>query len=321
MKDKILGVISEKDKDLSLKDIAEFFDISEDEVKSYIEVLKTEGIDFHISDEQKYTIMNSKTSKSISKLNKNLKDKNLDYKFFYFPEVGSTNNIAKMMAETGAKEGTIILADKQVEGKARSGKAWESPKGGLWLSIVLKPKTYPSKAPIMTLATGVAVAQTLLDYNLDAGIKWPNDIFIKDKKVCGILTEANTTFNVLDYIIVGVGLDSNVETDELQDKVDKKITSMKKELDKEISNTEFLGKFIENFDHVYKLFQEQKYIDILNEWRKLTNTIGRKVEIIQPFGRRYYGEAVGINNRGMLIIEKDNGDLRTIFSGECILKD
>lgn len=320
MKDKILGVLSENKEELSLEEVASILNVNKNRIEEHIESLKSEGIEFKISDE-KYKILNSEKKKLIDELKESIKGLNLDYNFFYFKEVGSTNNIAKMMAENGAKEGSIVIADKQIKGKARGGKKWESPDGGLWLSIVLRPKSFPSKAPIMTLATGVAVAKTLQSLGIDAGIKWPNDILIGDKKICGILTEANTTFNVLDYIIVGIGLDSNVEIDLFTNDVKKRVTTMKKELNEEVSNIKFIELFLKNFDEVYTKFKDKKIIEILNEWRKLSTTIGKKVEIRQPLGRVYHGDAIGINNEGMLIIEEEDGNLRRIVSGECIIKN
>ncbi|HIH71231.1 MAG TPA: biotin--[acetyl-CoA-carboxylase] ligase, partial [Methanothermobacter thermautotrophicus] len=109
-----------------------------------------------------------------------------------FDEVDSTNNVAKRMAEDGATEGTVVIAKTQSRGRGRRGKPWISPQGGIWMSIILRPEVHPSRAPLLTLVAGVAVARTLRDEcGLDVGIKWPNDILIGDKKVCGILTEAH----------------------------------------------------------------------------------------------------------------------------------
>ncbi|MBC7111545.1 MULTISPECIES: biotin--[acetyl-CoA-carboxylase] ligase [Methanothermobacter] len=236
-----------------------------------------------------------------------------------FDEVDSTNNVAKRMAEDGATEGTVVIAKTQSRGRGRRGKPWISPQGGIWMSIILRPEVHPSRAPLLTLVAGVAVARTLRDEcGLDVGIKWPNDILIGDKKVCGILTEAHARFNTLEYVVVGVGIDTNVDISHFPDDLREGATSIKNELKRDIKSSELIARFLRNFEEAYNSFKEGKMDEILTEWRKLSKTIGRRVEIRKQLGEIVHGDAVGINSEGALILELDDGTLRKVISGECI---
>lgn len=236
-----------------------------------------------------------------------------------FDEVDSTNNVAKRLAEEGASEGTVVIAKTQSRGRGRRGKPWISPEGGIWMSIILRPEVHPSRALLLTLVTGVAVARTLQDEcGLEVGIKWPNDILIGDKKVCGILTEAHVRFNTLEYIVVGIGIDTNVDVKAFPDDLREGATSLKNELKRDIESGALIEKFLENFEDVYNSFKDGEIDEILSEWRKLSKTIGSRVEIRKQLGEIVYGEAVGINSEGALILELDDGTLRKIISGECI---
>lgn len=253
------------------------------------------------------------------KIKANLDTKYIGKDIYSFKEVESTNAVAKFLAGYGSPEGTIIISEIQTKGKGRRGKKWESPTGGIWLSIILKPDIEPSKAPFITLATGVAVAKTLRGMNIDSRIKWPNDILINNKKVCGILTEANAKFNSVDYVIVGVGIDTKLDTNILADDIREGSTSLSKETQVDIKESEIVANFLNEFEEIYNLFKTEKFDEILYDWRRLSQTIGSYVEIKQPLGKVLRGTAVGINNQGALILELENGDLKKIISGEVYI--
>ena len=250
-----------------------------------------------------------------------LKDKlNTNYigkEIHYFREVDSTNEVAKKLAREGAPEGTIIIAESQRRGKGRRGKKWISPLGGAWMSIILRPNTLPINAPQLTFTAGVAAAQTIKDeYGLDVGIKWPNDILIDNKKVCGILTEISTGKDSIDYIVTGIGIDANIDVNLLPSELRDTTTSIKSELDHDISRMILIQKFLGNFETMYDEFNSGNFQNILRKWRQLSKTIGSEVEIRK--GTEFVrGEAVGVNSKGALILELKDGTLRKIISGEC----
>ena len=186
------------------------------------------------------------------------------------------------------------------------------------MSIILRPDIPPSNAPQLTLVTGVAVARTLKkELKLDVGIKWPNDILIGTKKVCGILTEVDASIKKVNYVIVGIGIDMNVDVPLFPTNLQTGATSLKNELDTEINGAILVQKFLLEFEKLYKKFTEGKFPEILSEWRMLSKTIGNKVEV-RTRGKTVRGEAVGINKDGILILELEDGSLRKMISGECL---
>ena len=304
MKKKMLELLSKNKKDMSEKDLKEMLIKDEKEITDIIKDIGLERNEYM----------------DVAKIKNFLKTSYIGNEILMFKEVESTNTVAELFAEFGSDEGTVVISEIQTKGKGRLGRKWESPAGGLWLSIILKPDTIPSKAPLITLAAGVAVAKTLRNIGADAGIKWPNDILINDKKVSGILTEANIKSNIVNYVIVGVGIDNNFNIDILPEELQKTSTTLKNELKTEITETKLISKFLNEFEKVYDLFKDEKIDEILYDWRKMSRTIGSYVEIKQTHGKLLKGYAIGINNEGTLILEENNGNLKKVISGECIIK-
>jgi BirA family biotin operon repressor/biotin-[acetyl-CoA-carboxylase] ligase len=253
---------------------------------------------------------------NVSKIRGELKTKYIGHKIYAFQEVDSTNIIAKFLAGVGVEEGTIVIARSQIKGKGRRGKKWESPLGGIWLSIIVHPEISPQQASLITLGAGVAVTKAIRKLGVDARIKWPNDILIGDKKISGILTEANSKFHTLDYIVVGIGIDSNLDLNSISKKTKIRATTLKDELKRNIDERILIKNLLEEFENIYEHFKNEDFEEILYEWRSLSQTIGSYVVIEQPFGKILKGYVVGINNQGSLILELDNGELKKVISGE-----
>ena len=312
-KDQILNVLFKRKGDyISLEDIATEIDISKTEISDEIQSLIEEG----------YPIDTLKSGYRLNKTNivlpyeirSNLQTNYMGKKIYFFKEVDSTNLVAKKLANEGAAEGTIVIAGKQRRGKGSRGKKWISPSGGVWMTIILRPDVEPNKAPQLTLVTGVAVAETLIqELGLDVEIKWPNDILIDNKKVSGILTEVKTNIIGVEYVLVGIGIDLNIDIPpELRDTA----TSLQAELEREIRGAELIQKFLQNFEDNYNEFKADNFPYILNKWRRLSGTVGKYVELRRK-GGVIRGEAIGISKNGRLVLEMDNGNLRKVISGEC----
>lgn len=305
MKKSMQKLLSKNKEKISQEAASGIFQIDEAEIAGFIKEIGNYDIDYIPSKE----IKNGLTTEYIGR------------EIYTFHEVESTNSVAKFLVKFGVPEGSIVISEIQTKGKGIRGKKWESPAGGIWLSIILKPMIEPSKAPLITLATGVTVAKTLRRINIDARIKWPNDILINNKKVCGILTETNAKFNSVDYVIVGVGIDSKLDINILADDLREGTTSLENETQAEIKEAGIISNFLNEFEEIYNLFKEKKFDKILYDWRRLSQTVGSYVEIKQPLGKVLCGTAVGINNQGALILELDNGELKKVISGECILRE
>ncbi len=292
--------------------------ISDLQLTEEIHKLEKDGYVIDSSSEDGYRLSKIPNRLLPYELQRDLPTRYIGREIHYYLEVDSTNEVAKRFAKDGAPEGTIVIAESQHSGRGRRGKKWLSPSGGVWMTIILRPDILPPKAPQLTLVTGVAVAETLKqECSLDVGIKWPNDILIGEKKVCGILTEAKTSPKGLEYVVVGVGIDLNVDVNAFPPELREGATSLKQELEKEIYSVELVQSFLENFEKLYNDFKNGKFPEILMEWRKHSKTIGAKVEVHKR-GKVVRGQAVGITNEGILILEMDDGRLEKIISGECI---
>lgn len=254
-------------------------------------------------------------------ISKNLNTKYIGKDIYIFNEVMSTNTIAKFLSMNGVGNGAVVISEKQTKARGRSGKNWESPLGGVWLSIILNPNVNHSKIPLITLATGVAVENTLKRIGVkNAEIKWPNDILIHGKKVCGILTEAITSFNTIESVIIGVGIDANISIENFPEELRENMTTLNDEIGEKVDENLLIKLFLEEFEKISEQFINEEYETILKEWRKNSYTIGKIVEVHEPFSKPYDGYVLGISRNGSLVVEKIDGTLEKVISGECIIK-
>lgn len=254
-------------------------------------------------------------------ISKNLNTKYIGKDIYIFNEVMSTNTLAKFLSMNGVGNGAVVISEKQTKARGRSGKNWESPLGGVWLSIILNPNVNHSKIPLITLATGVAVENTLKRIGVkNAEIKWPNDILIHGKKVCGILTEAITSFNTIESVIIGVGIDANISIENFPEELRENMTTLNDEIGEKVDENLLIKLFLEEFEKISEQFINEEYETILKEWRKNSYTIGKIVEVHEPFSKPYDGYVLGISRDGSLVVEKIDGTLEKVISGECIIK-
>lgn len=257
-----------------------------------------------------------------SEISKDLNTKYVGQNLYIYNEVSSTNTVAKFLSMNDVETGTVIISEKQTNAKGRSGKSWVSPLGGVWLSIVLKPNVDHSRLPLITLATGVAVAKALERIGVEnPEIKWPNDIMINGKKVCGILTEAVAKFNTIESVIVGVGIDANLTVNQFPEELQEGTTTLKEELGRQGNENILIQTFFEEFETVYEQFIDGAYEDILKDWRRRSYSIGKIVEVREPFNTSYDAYVLGIAREGALVVEKIDGTLEKVISGECIIKN
>jgi BirA family biotin operon repressor/biotin-[acetyl-CoA-carboxylase] ligase len=255
----------------------------------------------------------------IRRIKEKLKASFLGQTIHRFYQVTSTNELAKDMALLGAKEGTVIIAETQTKGRGRLGREWMSPEGGIWLSVILRPKLNAKDAPKLTLIASLAVAQTINQlFNLRAEVKWPNDVLINAKKVCGILTEANTKGDTINFVVVGVGVNANIELGSLPEEVRQNATSLKHELKREINRELFLKTLLEKMEHYYFLLLKGKFNHILMEWKNLCGILNSYVEVTS-LKEKVEGWAVDVDENGALLIKLRNGTLKRVLSGDVAL--
>jgi biotin-[acetyl-CoA-carboxylase] ligase BirA-like protein len=172
---------------------------------------------------------------------------------YSFKEVTSTNDVAKELAIKGAKEGTIVVAETQSRGRGRQDRKWVSPAGGIWFSLILRPKVDPEDAVKLTLMTAAVVAKVISDmFRLRAEVKWPNDIVINGKKVCGILAETRTKGDIVDFVVIGVGINANINLSSFPKHLRKSLTSLREELREDINRKRFLCALLEELEQCYE---------------------------------------------------------------------
>jgi BirA family transcriptional regulator, biotin operon repressor / biotin---[acetyl-CoA-carboxylase] ligase len=234
-----------------------------------------------------------------------------------FQETDSTNLQAKILAGQGAAEGTVVVADTQSHGRGRRGRTWLSPPGrNIYTSLILRPPMAPFQAPQITLMTAVAVTQSLnRTTGLDAKIKWPNDILIQGKKVAGILTEISTEMDVVDFVVVGLGINVNTRREEMLPEIQDIATSIHIEGGDNVSRPSLLCNLLKNFETCYDQLKEEGFGPIMNQWRTMTDIIGQRV-YVDVLDTRHIGTVEAVDDDGVLILKDDQAKNHRIFSGD-----
>ena len=237
----------------------------------------------------------------------------------YFEETSSTNDIAKKIAGEGAPEGTIVVAESQTLGKGRGGKQWESPKYlGIYFSFILRPKIDKALIPYISMMASIAAAEAIKEETvLDTKIKWPNDLLINGKKVCGMLIEGSTVKDKLEFLVVGIGI--NVNNEFFPGSYLYPPTSLKIEKGIPLSRKKILKRLLEKTEQWYSVlvWQKESHL-ILKRCKELSHTIG-KIISVRTGNEIFKGYALDIDKTGYLILEKENGEIKKIPSGEIII--
>ncbi len=237
-----------------------------------------------------------------------------------FDIIDSTNAEASRQAQAGAPDGLLIVADKQQQGKGRRGRSWESPAGNnIFMSLLLRPAFLPDKASMVTLVMALSVAQAIRESTgLAAVIKWPNDIVLNGKKAVGILTELIVSEGYIKHLICGVGI--NVNQVEFQESLQEKATSLLLESGRETDRVLLIMRVVERFEENYRIFcKKQNMTDLLIAYNELLANKNAKVRVLDPHGE-YCGVARGINNKGELLVEREDGKTEEVYAGEVSVR-
>ncbi len=252
-----------------------------------------------------------------------LKTKWLGKDICYFPQMHSTNELASRLAVHGTSHGTVVMADHQTKGRGREGRDWLSqPGSGILLSFVYKEKIRLQDLFMLTMASSVGLVQALEKNNgLTAKIKWPNDLMIKGKKVCGILAEARLCGQNVDHVVVGIGMNVNTKMDEWPEEIKKTATSLNEVQGKWLNREELAASIMHECEIVLDRMQKKGKEEILQRWRNKSDTIGKKVYVFQDGKRFLEGLALDVNQEGALLIEKEsNGSVIEIYMGDISIR-
>jgi len=253
-------------------------------------------------------------------LRKSLTGKLIGHKLYYFSQTGSTNDDAYLLGVKGLPEGTVVLADSQTKGKGRMARVWHSPAGSnIYTSIVLRPNLQPAEAPQISIVAGVAVAELLERYcSGRVELKWPNDVLIAGKKICGILAQMKTAGEDVDFVVVGIGINVNVRPDQFPMEMRDIVMSLSSETGREINRHDLIISLYENFAKWYKKLLQNGFAAIKERWLELAPMIGHDVQIMFQ-NEKIIGQALDLADDGSLIILTAGNERLKVSAGDATI--
>ena len=295
---------------VSGEDIARRQGLSRAAVWKQIQALRKRGYRIASSTRRGYLLMDQPDLLDASRIKKDLATRWLGRDLLILEQASSTNAVA--LSSVGQRQsGSVILAEIQKEGRGRLSRSWASPPGGIWMSLILKPDIPLSRVYRINMAASVSICRTISRLGLEAGIKWPNDILIQEKKVCGILTELGAQMDRLDYVVVGVGLNANNDTAAFPSQW--RSTSLAAELGRSIDRCALIAAILNEMEKAIDSMESQ---EIYEEWRSLSLSLGERVRISSAEGD-LLGQVVDLDGDGALILQQGR-EKRRILAGDCI---
>ncbi len=327
MKKRILALLRECDTYISGQEICDKLNISRTAVWKYVHILQEEGYEIESGKKKGYRFLKAPDCVSSAEIISQLGTKVFAQKTIHYEEIDSTNEEAKRLAENGAIHGTLVVADYQSRGKGRRGKSWVSSKDDcVYMSIILRPDMETKYASGLTLVAALAVADGIdrllseQDECLEGKtkIKWPNDVIINGKKVCGILTEMSGEIDYINYIVVGMGI--NVNSEQFPLEIAKIATSLKIESKKMQNRAKLIAYIMEALEEYYILYRKKNNLSLLLEQynKKLINT-NEKVKLIRK-GEEQIRVALKVDETGALIVKDENDIEEKIISGDVSVR-
>ncbi len=300
-----------QDQVISGEEIANKIGISRTAVWKHIQILQKKGYIIKAIRQKGYQIK-SLPDLPIEEIQLQLHTTCIGTKLLYFPSLTSTNEYVNKLAKQQYPEGTVVIAETQTMGRGRKQRIWSSPKGGLWFSFLLRPQLPPQKAMIVTMATSIAIAKAIKSTTgADAQIKWPNDLLINGKKVCGILTELSAEMDQINYMIIGIGLNVN---NDVPDILHPTATSLKEATNQPVSLMRLFINLVLSLDEWYKQVKQNNETCIQETWLSLTDMIGKHIEVREETSI-IKGVVKGITENGGLLVETQKG-IKQIVTGD-----
>lgn len=320
MKSEILRLLKENDTYISGQQLCEQFQVSRTAIWKVIDQLKKEGYQIEAVRNKGYRLIESPDVMSKAEIDSLVDTKWAGKNVIYYDETDSTNNRAKEAGNNKEPHGTLFVADMQMAGKGRRGRVWKSPSGSsIYMTILLYPDIPPVKAPQLTLIMAIAVAEGIREVTgLETKIKWPNDIVVNGKKICGILTEMSTEIDYINHVVIGIGINVNMES--FPEDIAKTATSLRIEAGKEFRRFELIVAIMEHFEKAYEAVCEAGNLEpIMEDYNRLLVNCGRRVRVLEP-EHEYDALALGIDKTGELQVECEDGSRKSVFAGEVSVR-
>lgn len=320
MKGEILKLLKETDGYISGQEICEKFGVSRTAVWKVINQLKEEGYEIEAVRNKGYVLKSVSDVLSAGELESSIDTKWAAGRIVCFDKTDSTNIQARRLAEEGALHGTLVVTEQQDGGKGRRGRSWTSPPGvGIWMSILLRPQINPISASMLTLIMALAGVKGIREATgIETQIKWPNDLVLNKKKICGILTEMSTELMEIQYVVIGAGFNVNLE--EFPEEIRKTATSLYLETGKRYQRSRIIAKVMEALEEYYDIFiKTEDMSGLIEEYNSHLVNLGNTVCVLDPAGE-YRGVSEGINEKGGLIVRLQDNSLKEVISGEVSVR-
>ncbi|HEX8960517.1 MAG TPA: biotin--[acetyl-CoA-carboxylase] ligase [Geobacteraceae bacterium] len=305
---------------VSGEELSSLLNVSRTAVWKHIKALKDLGYRIEAVPSQGYRLVASPDLLIPEEITAGLATGRIGLRVISFRETDSTNEIAFRLAEDGAEEGTVVVAEAQRRGKGRLGRRWESPFGvNLYCSIILRPPILPMRAPQLTFLSAVAVARAVEAVTpLKPSIKWPNDLLINGRKVAGLLNEMSAETEKVNFIILGIGVNINMRRDQFPADLRHPATSLFLESGGEVSRLAFTHALLEALDALYGTYLLHGYEPVRKEWLALSNVLGKKVRVSFQESETV-GVAEGIDEEGALLVQLADGRVERVLAGDVTI--
>ena len=317
---KILEELKKTESYISGEELGEKLGVSRAAIWKGIQKLKEQGYEIEAVSNKGYHIVRNQDLYNGIEIEEVCNTTKIAKEVYFYEQTDSTNNCIRKLAKEGKKEGVVAVAEIQTAGKGRRGKGWQSPKGtGIWMSMLLTPNITPPEAPVLTLLAGLAVCRAVRQQTgLTAMIKWPNDILISNKKICGILTELYAEMDSVHFVITGIGIKVNTEV--FPEELQKTATSLKIEKGETISRKNMIKAVIEEFEKIYLQYEKEcSFLPFREEYKKYCINVGKELQVLskQPF----IAKGIDITEQGELLVQKQTGEKVVVFSGEVSIRN
>lgn len=302
---------------ISGKELSQTLNISRAAVWKQVELLRRDGFDIEAQRSRGYRLLGGPDRLLADEIRRDLNVQRIGATLVCLEEADSTNVRARQLGEDGAADGTVIIADRQSAGRGRLGRRWESPTGvNLYASILLRPAIPVQQAPQLTFLSAVAVAETLSQlYQLPAHVKWPNDILVNGKKIAGLLNEMNAETEQIHFVILGVGVNLNMTSDQFPAELNYPATSVFLESGRKVDRAAFIRVFLEKLDIYYAEFLVEGFVPIRRRWESLCELMNALVRVDLNPGL-VEGTVVGLDSDGALRLQQTDGRIERILAGD-----
>lgn len=302
---------------ISGQNICAELNISRAAVWKQVEMLRDHGFDIEAQRSRGYRLLGGPDLLLAAEIENGLQTEIVGRSLHCHEELDSTNAKARQLADEGAVDGMVVIADRQSAGRGRLGRRWESPPSvNLYCSILLRPQIPVQQAPQLTFLSAVAVAESLNHlYDLPARVKWPNDILIDGAKIAGLLNEMNAETEQVHSVVLGVGINLNMTAEQFPAEIIYPATSVLLETNKVIDRAAFAREFLQRLDGYYCEFLSEGFVPIRRRWEALCDLMNQQVQIDQNPGL-LQGTVVGLDSDGALRVQLDSGKVERILAGD-----